>query len=55
LRAWARPLLFAAGLLIGFPEWISTLVGLAVVAIVVALRKYPRFPGPCQADAAGVS
>ncbi|HEX6296668.1 MAG TPA: TRAP transporter fused permease subunit [Burkholderiales bacterium] len=46
LRAWARPLLFAAGLLIGFPEWISTLVGLAVVAIVVALRKVSAFPRP---------
>ena len=46
LRAWARPLLFAAGLLIGFPEWISTLVGLAVVAIVVALRKVSALPRP---------
>lgn len=46
LRAWARPLLFAAGLLIGFPEWISTLVGLAMVAIVVALRKVSAFPRP---------
>lgn len=38
LRNWTRPILFAAGLLIGFPEWMSTVVGLAVVAGMVALR-----------------
>ncbi len=38
LKNWTRPILFAAGLLIGFPEWMSTVVGLGVVAGIVALR-----------------
>lgn len=37
LRAWSRPLLFAAGLLIGFPEWISTALGVAVAAAIILL------------------
>ncbi|MGB7301930.1 MAG: TRAP transporter fused permease subunit [Burkholderiaceae bacterium] len=40
LRTWPRPLLFIAGLLIGFPEWSSTLVGLAIVAVVFGLRRW---------------
>jgi TRAP transporter 4TM/12TM fusion protein len=46
LRAWARPVLFIAGLLIGFPEWISTAIGLAAVGIVLALRKASLAPRP---------
>jgi TRAP-type uncharacterized transport system fused permease subunit len=32
LKTWTRPILFAAGLCIGFPEWMSTVAGLAVTA-----------------------
>jgi TRAP-type uncharacterized transport system fused permease subunit len=46
LRAWARPVLFIAGLLIGFPEWISTAIGLAAVGIILALRKASLAPRP---------
>lgn len=35
LRGWMRAPLFVAGLLIGFPEWISTAVGLVVTAMIV--------------------
>ncbi|MEO3388453.1 TRAP transporter fused permease subunit [Mesorhizobium sp. CAU 1741] len=38
LRLWTRPILFVAGLLIGFPEWISTVAGLVVVGAIIALR-----------------
>lgn len=38
LKAWTRPILFAAGLCIGFPEWMSTVAGLAVTAGILALR-----------------
>lgn len=34
LRAWARLPIFVAGLLIGFPEWITTAAGLAILAAV---------------------
>ncbi len=37
LRGWTRPILFCAGLVIGFPEWWSTAAGLAVVAVVLAM------------------
>ena len=39
LRAWARALLFPAGLLIGFPEWQSTLVGLVIAAAVLMAKR----------------
>lgn len=38
LKGWTRPILFVAGLLIGFPEVASTLAGLAVTAAILALR-----------------
>ncbi len=38
LHNWTRPILFAAGLLIGFPEWMSTAAGLAVALGLLALR-----------------
>lgn len=37
IAGWARLPLFVAGLLIGFPEWISTGVGLAVAAAAILL------------------
>lgn len=39
LRGWARLLLIVGGLLIGFPEWVSTLVGLALVSSVLLLKQ----------------
>jgi TRAP-type uncharacterized transport system fused permease subunit len=44
LRNWTRPILFVAGLLIGFPEWSSTAVGLAVTAAILALKGISRVP-----------
>ncbi|MCI5075103.1 TRAP transporter fused permease subunit [Oricola sp.] len=48
LRWWPRPFIFVAGLLIGFPEWISTGVGLAIAVAAVlvpaagpSVRKAP--------------
>jgi TRAP-type uncharacterized transport system fused permease subunit len=38
LAAWSRPLLFVAGLLIGFPEWSSTALGLALTVGLLLLR-----------------
>lgn len=37
LRGWTRPILFAAGLCIGFPEWISSAAGLGVVALTLTI------------------
>jgi len=37
LAMWSRLPIFAAGLLIGFPEWVSTGVGLAVAAVAILL------------------
>ena len=52
LRTWARPVLFVAGLLIGFPNWITTLVGVAMVGAVIALRKLALVPASAPAAAA---
>lgn len=49
LRPWARVVIFACGLLIGFPEWISTAVGVGVVALVLALRNLTAGPEPVHA------
>ncbi|MGE0315277.1 MAG: TRAP transporter permease [Lautropia sp.] len=49
LRPWARGVLFVAGLLIGFPSWISTGAGLAILVAVVAGRRWA-----VQPDAAAV-
>lgn len=46
LRTWARPVLFVAGLLIGFPNLVSTTVGLTLLGVVVALRKMSAVPKP---------
>jgi len=49
LRRWARPVLFVAGLLIGFPSWMTTAIGLATVALVVVLlRKAAEVPRPAR-------
>jgi TRAP transporter 4TM/12TM fusion protein len=52
LRNWARPVLFVAGLLIGFPNWITTTVGLAMLGAVLALRKLALAPTPAPAVSA---
>jgi TRAP transporter 4TM/12TM fusion protein len=44
LRPWARAVLFAAALLIGFPEWRSTFVGAVIAALVIALGSLARLP-----------
>jgi TRAP transporter 4TM/12TM fusion protein len=44
LRPWARAVLFATGLLIAFPEWISTISGLAGTGAVLLLRRYSLVP-----------
>ena len=49
LKGWARGVLFGAGLLIGFPEWVSTAAGLALLAAVVALRRWSIAPRPALA------
>lgn len=38
LKGWTRPILFIAGLLIGFPEWISTAVGLTTTGALFLMR-----------------
>jgi TRAP transporter 4TM/12TM fusion protein len=52
LRNWARPVLFVAGLLIGFPNLITTTVGLAMLGAVLALRKLALAPTPVPAASA---
>ncbi|MEZ5651029.1 MAG: TRAP transporter fused permease subunit [Burkholderiaceae bacterium] len=45
LRTWTRLPLFVAGLLIGFPEWISSLVGFAMVLLIlVPMRRASLHP-----------
>ncbi|MGP1677833.1 MAG: TRAP transporter permease, partial [Burkholderiales bacterium] len=51
LRTWARPVLFVAGLLIGFPEWVSTAVGIGLVALVLMLLRLSAAPGPAHGRA----
>lgn len=36
LKLWMRPLLVVAGLLIGFPEWNTTLIGISLTVLVIA-------------------
>ena len=50
LRPWERPVLFVAGLLIGFPNWITTSVGLAMLGAVLALRKLALKPHPFHGE-----
>jgi TRAP transporter 4TM/12TM fusion protein len=51
LRTWARPVLFVAGLLIGFPNLITTTLGVAMLGVVVALRKVALVPAPAPSAA----
>jgi TRAP transporter 4TM/12TM fusion protein len=47
LTVWQRPLLVAAGFLIAFPGWITTLIGAALAALVIAIiliRKRTTMP-----------
>ena len=50
VRWWARIVLFVAGLMIGFPEWITTVVGLVMAVLVIGLRGFSRF-SPTASDA----
>jgi len=52
LRPWARAVIFPAALLIGFPEWISSVVGAVVVASVLLLRNLSEAPAPLTRAAA---
>jgi TRAP-type uncharacterized transport system fused permease subunit len=51
LRTWARPVLFIAGLLIGFPNLITTALGVTMLGVVVALRKLALVPAPAPSAA----
>ncbi len=44
LRGWARWVLLVAGLLVGFPEWTSTVVGFAMAAAVVMMARWAVVP-----------
>lgn len=55
LRAWTRPILFAAGLCIGFPEWMSTVAGLAVTAGILALKGISWEPDAAEDGPAPVA
>jgi TRAP transporter 4TM/12TM fusion protein len=46
VRNWARPLLFIGGILVGLPEWKSTVVGLGLAVVVFALPKFSRAKRP---------
>lgn len=44
LRPWARAVLFVAALLIGFPEWMSTVAGAIAAGTVLLLRNLSEIP-----------
>lgn len=44
IRAWVRVLLIIGGLLIGFPEMITTLIGFALVAVALVAPKWAKLP-----------
>lgn len=44
LRGWARPFVIVAGLMIGFPEWTSSLIGGGIVIAILLLRRFARIP-----------
>ncbi|TGG95465.1 TRAP transporter fused permease subunit [Natronospirillum operosum] len=44
LRGWARPLVIISGLMIGFPEWTSSLIGGGIVVAILLLRRFVRIP-----------
>ncbi len=51
LSVWSRAILFIAGLFIGFPEWVSTVAGLAVVAATLAIPGAARHAVPLSSEA----
>ncbi|PAU74851.1 TRAP transporter permease [Halomonas salipaludis] len=53
VRNWARPVLFIGGLLIGFPEFVSTLVGMAAVTLVLGMRQFSQVRGASLPYTAG--
>ncbi|MEX0623435.1 TRAP transporter permease [Saccharospirillum sp.] len=44
VRAWARTVLIVGGLLIGFPEAISTLIGFTMVTLTLLLKPWAQLP-----------
>ncbi len=54
VRNWTRLPLFASGLLIGFPEWSSTGIGLVIAAGLLALRPQPA-PAAVEAGSANAA
>lgn len=44
LRKWARIVLFPCALLIGFPEWRTTIAGLIIAGLVIVLRSLSQAP-----------
>jgi hypothetical protein len=51
LRGWVRVVVFGSALLIGFPEWQTTLIGCLIAAAVIALGKFTWAPGPVHGSA----
>lgn len=49
VRNWTRPILFIAGILVGFPEWKSTVIGFALAIGVFAVPKFSRIAPPSAA------
>ena len=46
VRNWARPVLFIGGILVGLPEWKSTVVGLGLAIVIFAFPKFSRAEKP---------
>lgn len=44
VRAWARTVLIVGGLLIGFPEVATTLIGFAMVTLTLLLKPWAQLP-----------
>ncbi|UCE30085.1 MAG: TRAP transporter fused permease subunit [Burkholderiales bacterium] len=53
LRTWARATLFVGGLLVGFPEWISTVIGAIMVALVVLAPGLSKHTAPLSHGRSG--
>ncbi len=39
LARWIRPFIFASGILLGFPEWRTDVLGLVIVAAIIFIKK----------------
>jgi TRAP transporter 4TM/12TM fusion protein len=48
VRNWTRPILFVAGILVGFPEWKSTVIGIVIAIIIFAIPKWSRIAPPAS-------